>query len=158
MNRILHENSKKYYKQCKALFIKDIKEIKLTFSKEDIKELKLLNDDSLCIKNLSKIHKYETIVFLLFKFYYIIKKKDNQEHRLTILFRKNKTNIEYIKYLRIFYIIIDKIIINSNKKKHIFLCIFRFNLVEGLDEDIENYYLHEMFLNNYIEYIETFFL
>ena len=66
-------------------------------------------------------------------------------------------SIEYINYLRIFYIIIDKIIINSDTKKILFIRIFKYNLLEDLYENIIIQPHLEIYFIEHIEYIENIF-
>ena len=117
---------KKYYKICKAELIKEIKALK---TKILYKQYKLLNKSSLYRYEYPN-YKYEPIVFLLFKFYYIIKKQGDKKRKIITLFNnfRDDINIECFKYFRIFYIIINKIFFKSYTKIQLFEYIFEYIL------------------------------
>jgi len=120
-------DSEKYYTRCKEEFVKEIKELKSKFSDKKYKELKCLLDFSLKNDN-----KYEFKIFLLFKFYYIIKTTDINLDIILIIFNN-------FKYLRNFYIIIDKNNNNLHKKLHLFKYVFEIIIFFDLNILCNNY-------------------
>ena len=121
--------NKLYYTTVYNSFLEEIERLKSILNEEDIEELKCLDINSLNIVIWSKYNNYDTIVFFLFKFYYIIQIDDKSKvinlfthllHNFDGIF-----NITNFKYLRIFYIII----INKFNYKKIYLNYLKTQLI-----------------------------
>ena len=109
-------NSEEYYKQYKSYFFKIIKDFKQANPTQKYKELKDSSHAYQLIYSIDRgikftnVYVFSEIEFLLFKFYYLLKaKNDNFDSFISLfdnftLFMKN----DYIKYIGIFYIILKK--------------------------------------------------
>ena len=144
-----------YYTIVYNSFLEEIERLKSILNEEDIEELKCLDINSLDIFIWSKYNNYDTIVFFLFKFYYIIQIDDKSKvinlfthllHNFDGIF-----NITNFKYLRIFYIIIN------NKFNYSIYTTFKYAIDWICFNDLYILFSDSSKYEEYIEYIQILF-
>ena len=174
MNEIY--DKEEYYKKYKSYFIKIIKDFKKANPTKEYKELKPIKylyqiqyASSLSHEKINN-YKFSEIEFIFFKIYYIFKNSyyfsyensyySSYENIFINLFKFFTVQMkpEYIKYIKIFYIII--------KKYYPFKLIIIFkNVFNIVNYNLYNYelyleYLENLFFNNFffIEDINTYII
>jgi len=166
MNEIY--DKEEYYKKYKSYFIKIIKDFKKTNPTKEYKELKPIKylyqiqySSSLSHEKIDN-YKFSEIEFIFFKIYYIFKNSYyfSSANIIINLFKFFSVHMkpEYIKYIKIFYIIIKKY--HPDKLIIIFKNVFNIVNYKICNYELYIEYLENLFFNNFffIEDINTYII